>query len=207
MIKNFLLVALCLISSLAWASEPVQWQELSFFRYKPTQFKVSDNQINIISESASSILYRPISENEKARSNLIWSWKVNESNVRPTPLNITSGDDRILGVYVFFTKEPVKEINKSLLGKGNYIAYIWGSSHNLADIIKSKDSKGRFIIVRPHNEKNNIWYNENFDYKKDFQKAFGYTGYPAFIAIAADTDDTKAKTIAFIKKLGFLDRR
>jgi len=195
-----IIIAFCTATQ---AAELPEWQKLNFLRYKPTQFIASDDQIEIVSESASSMLYRPLSDNEKVDNNLSWSWKVNESSVLPTPLDVSPGDDRILGVYIFFTREPVTNIDKALLSKGNYIAYIWGSSHNVDDTIKSKDSRGRFIIVRPHNEKHNIWYNESFDYKKDFQKAFGYEGYPAFIAIAADTDDSNAKTIAFIKDIKF----
>lgn len=204
MIRNFLLIVFTLMFfSVAQAEDFPKWQELNFLRYKSTKFTISDDKIEILSESASSMLYRPLSDNEKNDSNLSWSWKVDASSVLPTPLNITPGDDRILGIYVFFTKEPVTKINNKLLRKGNYIAYIWGSSHNVNDIIKSKDSRGRFMIVRSHNEKNNIWYKESFDYKKDFQKAFGYAGYPAFMAIAADTDDTKARTTAFIKDIIF----
>lgn len=202
-LRTLLVIIVLSFSSLAGASDIAEWQKLNFLRYKPTQFTVSHDQIEIFSESASSMLYRTLSDNESGVNNLRWSWKVDESSVLPTPLDISPGDDRILGIYVFFTKEPVKKLNKALLNKGNYIAYIWGSSNNVNDIIKSKDSRGRFIIVRPHNETHDIWYNESFDYKKDFQKAFGYAGYPAFIGIAADTDDSKEKTVAFIKDINF----
>jgi len=201
--RTLLIVFTLIFCSLAQAAGLPEWKKLNFLRYKPTHFTVSGNQVTILSESASSMLYRPLSDNEKSGSNLGWLWKVDESSVLPTPLNITPGDDRILGIYVFFTKEPVTKINKALLSKGNYIAYIWGSDHKISDTISSKDSRGRFIITRSHNEKKNIWYSESFDYKKYFQKAFGYAGYPAFIGIAADTDDSNAKTIAFIKDIKF----
>jgi hypothetical protein len=203
MASKILLILLCFLSFIAKAYEPPNWKELNFLRYKKAEYTVLDNKIEILSKSASSMIYRQLSDNEKSRNNLAWAWKVDESGVLPTPLNISPGDDRILGVYVFFTKKLTKKTETSLPRNGNYIAYVWGSSHKVGDIIKSKDSKGRYIIVRPHNQKQGIWLSESYDYKNDFQKAFGFTAYPAFIGIAADTDDSEAKTVASIKDIKF----
>jgi len=121
----------------------------------------------------------------------------------PTPLDISPGDDRIVGIYLFFTKRPVAEVTDKMLRNGNYIGYIWGSKHTAEKIIKSSDGKGRFFIIRPYETEHAKWHDEQLNFRKDFLKAFGYKGYPAFIGIAADTDDSNAKTIAFIKDIKF----
>jgi len=48
------------ISHAVRAEEVANWKTLDFLFYKPVEFSVSDNQIDIISESASSLLYRQL---------------------------------------------------------------------------------------------------------------------------------------------------
>ena len=126
-----------LVGTNAYAGQDV-WKELTFLRYKPVGFNVSGDQITIKSESASSLLYRPITETEQAKTRVSWFWRVDASGIKPTPLDVFPGDDRLIGIYIFFSKTPGQhEIIQP--EHGNYIAYIWGSSHTVGEVVNSPD--------------------------------------------------------------------
>lgn len=200
--KLFLTLLGLFIAGNAYAGSEFSWKELTFLRYKPVAFNVSNQQIDIVSESASSLLYRAISEDEQKKPRVGWSWRVDSSGIKPTPLDVFPGDDRLIGIYIFFSKTPGQhDIIQS--EDGNYIAYIWGSSHHVGEVVNSPDKEGRLFIVRSHDERKQAWFDESFDYQKDFEKAFGYKGYPSFIAIGADTDDAKSKTLAAVRNITF----
>ncbi len=186
----------------AYASGDASWKELTFFHYKPVMFEISNQHIDIHSDAASSMLYRVISIDESASQYLHWSWRVDASSVTPTPLDIAPGDDRLVGLYIFFSKTPDTH-DISELKDGNYIAYIWGGSHAVGSVVSSPDKKGRLMIVRAPDEKKKVWHHQSFEYRADFKKLFGYAGYPAFIAMNADTDDTKAATVAAVRNFIF----
>lgn len=199
--KLFFTLLGLLVGTNAYAGQSA-WKELTFLRYKPVGFSVEGNQINIESQSASSLLYRPISEAEQTKPRVNWFWRVDASSIKPTPLDVFPGDDRLIGIYIFFSKTPGQhEIIQP--EDGNYIAYIWGSSHHVGDVVDSPDKEGRLFIVRAHDAHRQTWVSESFDYQKDFEKEFGYKGYPSFIAIGADTDDAKSKTMAAVKNITF----
>lgn len=201
--KLFLTLLGLFIGADAYAADSA-WKELTFLRYKPVGFSVLEKQIDIVSESASSLLYRAVSEEEQKKPRVGWSWRVNSSNVKPTPLDVFPGDDRLIGIYIFFSKTPGQhDVIQS--EDGNYIAYIWGSSHHVGEVVNSPDKEGRLFIVRSHDARKQAWFDESFDYQKDFEKEFGYKGYPSFIAIGADTDDAKAKTVAMVRNIIFSD--
>ncbi len=204
LLNKFIVLLLLLVAGGAYASDASVWKNFTFLRYKPIEFKVSGEQIDINSKAASSMLYRAILVDEQKKPRIKWGWRVDSSDVRATPLDIAHGDDRTIGLYIFFSKIPVVD-EASLSTAGNYIAYIWGSSHKVGEVITSPDKQGRMIIVRPYNEKKQKWFNENMDYQKDFEKAFGYKGYPTLIAISADTDDSSAVTIAAVENIMFSD--
>lgn len=190
-----------LVGANAYAGQDA-WKELTFLRYKPVGFSVAGNQITIDSRSASSLLYRPISETEQTKPLVSWLWRIDASGIKPTPLDIFPGDDRLIGVYIFFSK-TLGQHDIIQPEDGNYIAYIWGSSHQVGEVVNSPDKEGRLFIVRAHDASRHAWVSESFDYQKDFEREFGYKGYPSFIAIGADTDDAKSQTIAAIKDITF----
>ncbi|MEQ1789121.1 MAG: DUF3047 domain-containing protein [Rickettsiales bacterium] len=204
MLKKLFVLSLLLLAGSAYAGDASVWKDFTFPRYKPIEFKVSGEQIDINSKAASSMLYRAISVEEQKKPRIKWAWLVESSDVKATPLDIAHGDDRTIGVYIFFSKTPVVG-EASLSTAGNYIAYIWGSSHKVGEVITSPDKQGRMIIVRAYKEKKQKWFSETMDYKKDFEKAFAYKGYPSFVAISADTDDSNATTIAAVKNIVFSD--
>lgn len=202
LLKKRFFLSILLLAGSAYAGDASAWKDFTFLRYKPIEFKVSGEKIDINSKAASSMLYRAISVEEQKKPRIKWAWRVESSNVKATLLDIAHGDDRTIGVYIFFSKTPVVG-EASLSTAGNYIAYIWGSSHKVGEAITRPDKQGRMIIVRPYNEKKQKWFYETMDYKKDFEKAFGYKGYPSFVAISADTDDSNATTIAKVKNITF----
>jgi hypothetical protein len=204
LLNKIFILSLLLVAGSAYAGDASAWKDFTFLRYEPIEFKVSGEQIDINSKAASSMLYRAISVEEQKKSRIKWAWLVESSDVKATRLDIAHGDDRTIGVYIFFSKTPVVG-ESSLSTAGNYIAYIWGSSHKVGEVITSPDKQGRMIIVRAYKEKKQKWFSETMDYKKDFEKAFGYKGYPTLIAISADTDDSNATTIAKVKNIVFSD--
>jgi len=204
LLKKLFVLSLLLLAGSAYAGDASVWKDFTFPRYKPIEFKVSGEQIDINSKAASSMLYRAISVEEQKKPRIKWAWLVDSSDVKATLLDVSHGDDRTIGLYIFFSKTPVVG-EASLSTAGNYIAYIWGSSHKVGQVITSPDKQGRMIIVRAYNEKKQKWFNETMDYQKDFEKAFGYKGYPTLIAISADTDDSNSTTIASVKNILFSD--
>ena len=119
-------------ASLAFATPAVAsgasaWESFEFMRYKPVEYSGDDVRIDLRSESASSLYYRKLSLAEREAETLNWSWKIEQSNVAPTPMDLKKGDDRLLGLYVFFTNKPYR--GNSIPRDGKFLSYVWGSSH------------------------------------------------------------------------------
>jgi hypothetical protein len=114
----------------------------------------------------------------------------------------SNGDDRLLGIYVFFTREDEGD-DADLDGNGNYLAYVWGGKTKVGSVFASADKKGKTIVIRAHSAAQKIWAKAEASYISDFRREFGYNGYPAFVAISADSDDSHGQTIAAIKNIEF----
>lgn len=192
------------LAAAAVAATPGAWEKLTFLRYKAVTFRVTGPSVAVDSRDASSLLYRPIAEADRSKKFLRWSWRVEASSVTPTRLDVAPGDDRMLGMYVFFTKKPMAA-EADLPTDGNYLAYVWGSVHPVGTVLNSPDGRGKIKVIRAPEAPQKTWLQQTVPYQHDFAAAFGYTGYPAFIAIASDSDDTDATTIAAVKNLIFTD--
>ena len=185
----------------AVASEASAWEAFEFMRYNPVEYSGDDARIDLLSESASSLYYRKLSLAEREAETLNWSWKIEQSNVAPTPMDLKKGDDRLLGLYVFFTNKPYS--GNSIPRDGKFLSYVWGSSHPEGSLVENHNKQGKFIVTRKHNAPRDTWYAQTKSFKADFKKAFGFDAHPAFIAVIADTDDTKATTKASLKAISF----
>lgn len=197
-------LALCCIATPATAARLGEWEKLTFLRYNAVKFTVDGPIVTLDSRDASSLLYRPITEVDRTKKYLHWSWQVEATTVTPTRLDIAPGDDRMLGVYVFFTKKPMAA-DASLPSDGNYLAYVWGGNHPIGSVIASPDGRGKMKVIRAPNAPQKTWLPQAVSYQRDFQAAFGYMGYPAFIAIAGDSDDTHGATRAMVKDIRFTE--
>ena len=185
----------------AYASGAGAWDTFEFRSYDPIEYSGDDERMDIRSEEASSLYYRQLSTAEREAEMLEWSWKVDQSNVTPTRMDVKKGDDRLLALYVFFTEKPYS--GSSIPRNGKFLAYVWGSSHAEGDIVDIHNERGKFVVLREHATPHGTWYKEAQPFKSDFKKAFGFDAHPAFIAVIADTDDTGALTKASIQSIRF----
>ena len=122
-----------------------------------------------------------------------------------------SGDDFAARVYVFFDV-PTRQLSfgqrmtlslaRRLTGENlpaAAICYVWDNHHAPGTIAPNPFyAPVRTVVIESGNGKTGQWVGESRDLAADFRKAFGREAPPLTgIAIAADTDNTRAQANAW----------
>lgn len=199
------------------ASLPGSWRRLDVPGKKMAEFRVLESgAVEVRSDGAVGFLVRPVDSVEQVRSTLRWRWKVEETGPL-TDLARQGGDDRPLAVHVWFPKDPdeigfwdsLKRTAADLMGyplPGKVLTYVWGGQQERGAKFANPylDGDGAIIVLRPGSSEPRRWYEEDIDFRADFQMAFGYAPpAPSFVAVSADSDDLGGRTAGRIVGLEF----
>jgi hypothetical protein len=195
------------------------WKIYSFSERDKTQFRGMENgDIQVTARKSAGFLYREIPDDDRNKQNLSWRWKVEESSIGPTKLNVKGGDDRPLAVHVLFP-DPPEEVNiftriadaavaafVHMPISGKSITYVWGGIGERGDMLPNPYSgpDGVLFLLRPGESQIGTWVPEEVNVAADFERAFGTTAtLPSHIVVSADADDTKGHSIGMIGDIRF----
>ncbi|SCA57618.1 conserved exported hypothetical protein [Candidatus Terasakiella magnetica] len=215
-----------LIISPAWGQEKPEdpilaergWHVLSFDYKKPNVFRAhEDGSIEISTNDSVSVLYKSLDVDLAKTPVLSWQWKVDQT-VPVTDLSVKGKDDRAVALYISFPfdyeragfwERFIRAIVVAFKGEdtpGRVLTYVWGGAYEAGTVIESPylKSAGGMTILRKATEPTGIWYRDQINIAKDYERIFDQpANQPYQIAISADTDDTKVTSRAFVKDIRF----
>jgi hypothetical protein len=192
---------------------PPGWQRYTMSRHKPPAAVTVETQdgrsvVHIDADrSAGAIVDR---FRAAPSATLRWRWKIDHT-VAEGDLTRRSGDDFAARVYVFFDV-PTRQLSfgqrmtlslaRRLTGENlpaAAICYVWDNHHAPGTIAPNPFyAPVRTVVIESGNGKASQWVGESRDLAADFRKAFGREPPPITgIAIAADTDNTRARANAW----------
>lgn len=196
------------------------WRVLKFEDVPKAEFAALDeNAISVTADSGFALLLRPTAGPEEKAQKLSWTWKV-DAPVPATDLSTDKKDDRSLAVHVWFEKVPgttyffaslKRSLAESFLGlpaDGKILTYVWGGNSPKGTIIDNPHFKGesKMIVLRPaKGSPIKKWVMENVNLTEDYKRAFGHAPRGVkFIAISADSDDTRVNSMGAVRDMRFL---
>lgn len=195
------------------------WEELVFDRKQANHFIARDDGvIEVVSESSVSLLKMPLAVDIETQQTLRWRWCVIDA-APATELAIKGADDRSLAIYVafpFIAEEATaferidRKIVEATVGKdapGRVLMYVWGGDEDRGTIVDSPyfGDFGMMKILRATDTPSGQWFTENVDIAEDYRRSFGKPPPdPLYIAISADTDDTKSTANGAVMGLEFI---
>lgn len=202
------------------------WQEVTFDDLAENHFSAlssGDRAIEIQSRNSVSVAFLPFQSGEINLTKtpyLSFSWQ-REGKAVNTDLTKKGGDDRIVSIYVAFPYQSehastferlTRTFVESRKGKdapGRVLSYLWGGGPPGDPVGKwyknpYTGSAGKMQILQHPGDGENIWFDHRLNIEKDFTAQFGYAPpAPSYIAVTADSDDTKASFTARVKGLIF----
>ena len=192
------------------------WQELTLPGKSANRYVLADGGvIRVASSDSASFLYRPLTDDERREPILNWRWKVDASGPA-TDLSRAGADDRPLAVHVWFRDRAdeglwtrLRRATLTTLGypvPGHVLTYVWGGTEAAGTVLANPylDGTGVLIVLRPGSTALGTWYRERVDIAADYRRAFGVSPRdPAFVAISADSDDTKSRSAGTVADLAF----
>lgn len=203
------------------------WQEITFdglnanhFTLAQTADELAGQTVRLRSENSVSVAYFPFETAEIDLDKtpiLRFEWR-RFGDAVSTDLSKKGGDDRILSIYFAFAYDPkhasLKEkLSRPLLeatkGKdtpARLITYLWGGKPDTDDWFENPyTGKAGYskILSRP-SQPEGVWLSHSVNLRDDFKALFGYAPSPLlYVAISADTDDSKATLMAEIRGISF----
>jgi hypothetical protein len=186
------------------------WRDLVFRKYAATQYRAKGGGLAVVAKQSSSMLYRPLADEGLSPSRARWIWRVDEG-VGATDLTKKGGDDSALALYFIFAEEKLaaklagkKPSMLRMLGARSTttLVYIFGGAK--AGPFKSPYVSGRSwsMVLRPAMSARETWFDESVDLAADHARAFGKAPERLIaIAVSSDSDDTKARNVAFLRDL------
>ncbi len=173
-----------------------------------------DGVLTVIADRSWGVRYRRL-EAEPPRV-ITWAWRVDTLD-QLTPARDPTHDSRPLAVHLGFDEDPARAIWWD--GLRRYIAvmlglpawakvltYSWGGLGPLDELFVNPyfPASGYVRILRPADEPRGVWRLERVDWRRDFERAFGYPAPPlAYVALSADMDATGGHSRAAIRDLRF----
>ncbi len=181
------------------------WEMLKFDGIAPSMFTGTPNgEIEVRSDSGSSILYRLVADDPLQVSTLSWSWQVVDG-LPATDLRRTDGDDRVLAVHVVFAEDDFMSRLKGAFhpfARGRVITYVWGDDEKAEFPHPHLPDQGFMIIRKTSEYPMGKWFTETIDLEADYKRAFGKALPPvAYVAISGDADDLNAMCFGMIKDI------
>ncbi len=171
---------------------PARWETLRFKGIPETSFRLTDEgAMEVLADKSASVLYLKIADDPVPAHRLQWQWQVIDA-LPATDLAKTSGDDRILSIYVAFSDNSMMSRIKAMvspLTAGNVLNYVWGGAQLLDIAHPYFPNTGRLIVRRKADTPTGAWLDESVDLEADYQRAFG-TPSPGvlYIAVSGDAD-------------------
>lgn len=208
------------------------WDEISFDDKGENQFSManadavsaatplSQHHIQLVSKNSVSVAFYPFSKNQINLSSspyLNFSWQYSGDKI-DTDVSKKGGDDRILSVYAAFAYQPEhasfkerlsRPIVEGLHGKdapGRLINYLWASKPRSNVWIENPytGEAGYMKIISNLRVPQGQWVSQKVNILQDFVELYGFEPEQLlYIAIAADTDDTKSSIISEVKDISF----
>ncbi|WP_439562192.1 DUF3047 domain-containing protein [Roseinatronobacter sp.] len=181
------------------------WDHLTFRRLSPNRFELSPNRLSVISDGASSILYRILPDNLRGRTTARWTWQV-EASAPPSDLSQIGNDDRNLGV--FFVSMPADQaarvregtsISRLLRNRAvNVLMYTWGGNQAPGTVVPSPHAPDRLrnlITRRPETGR----FSENVDLARDFPRVFNQPlEQLVAVAVSSNSENTPTRVVAHV---------
>ena len=200
--------------------ERAGWNVLAFPGKAETRFVGRpDGVIEVTAENSVALLYHGATPAQARKRYLSWRWRVDQT-MPPTDLSLKGYDDRPLAVHVWFPYEPDRlgwwqRLTRATIAPivgvpvfGRVLIYVWGGTGVRGDTLVNPYTgpDGVMFILRPGNAPTGRWFDEKVDIAADFERAFDYPApAPTFIAVSADADDTKSRSVALIADITFID--
>ena len=184
------------------------WDHLTFRRLAPNRFELRQNTLTVISDGASSILYRILPPDLRTQTTASWTWEV-ESSAPPSDLSQIGNDDRNLGV--FFVSMPEQDadgvregssISRLLRNRSaRVLMYTWGGNQPPGTVVPSPHAPDRLrnlITRRPETGR----FSEMVDLTRDFPRVFN-TPLERLVAVAvsSNSENTPTRVVAHVRNL------
>lgn len=183
------------------------WTAVKFPFISAAKFTGSpDGALNIATDSAAGMLWRPFDEPMRAPRAAKWRWRVDEG-VAATDLTKRGADDRAVSIYFVFNQRPGAQAGPmDTLASPDVttVVYVFGGDRPRGSLLNSPHMKdrGKFIVLRPATTQKRVWHEETVELAADYTRAFG-RAMPALIgiAISSDSDDTGARNRVTLQDL------
>ena len=220
-------VSVICFASLDSQMKQAGWQEITFDRLDANHFTLvrpADNlagqEVRLDSENSVSVAYFPFDKgavNLARTPYLEFEWK-RYGDAVSTDLSKKGGDDRILSVYLAFAYQPERASLKEKLARpfveasqgkdapARLLSYLWGGRPATDDWFENPYTgrAGYMKILSRPDEAEGVWLSHKVNVLDDFEDRFGYPPPPLlYIAVSADTDDTKSSLTAHLRALRF----
>jgi len=207
------------------------WQEIEFDDKQPNHFSLvlgdnalspslSEQHIKLVSNNSVSVAYYPFKSQPvhlDATPYLNFSWQYSGDKM-DTDISKKGGDDRQLSVYIAFAYQPKQASFKERLSRpliegihgkdtpGRVISYLWAGQPQANQWIENPyTGKAGFMkIISDLSAPQKQWIDHKVNVRQDFEQLFGFApGKLLYIAISADTDDTRSQLTAEVKNIHF----
>ncbi|MGA0394666.1 MAG: DUF3047 domain-containing protein [Rhodospirillales bacterium] len=187
------------------------WKRLDMPRQPATQFEFTkSDELKVTADQSVAFFFRELSPDDQKKTALHWRWRV-EKSFPATNLSKKSTDDRPLAVHIWFGDSKFPSFFNSLGSlfgaprNGRMITYVFGGNHPPGTIIQNPYfDQGVLIVLQGPRAELNRWYLEKRNIEADYRKSFPTAPkmlLPRYIVVSADTDGTKAKSVARISNL------
>ena len=201
------------------SAENHAWKDIEFPGITPSKFvHAADEHIDIISEKSSSMLYRAVRNDERARIFLGWNWRVDTA---PPATDLTQREsDRAIAIHLCFKGKPSMVLFRWMeqifhpgierfLQDHRCLTYVWGGKMYSGATFPDPylKERGMVIVLRGVETPTGEWFQEKINYAKDYQAAFNKLAPKlSFLAISADSDATQSRAVSSISKIKFTEK-
>lgn len=185
------------------------WERLDFRGRTPAQFAGNGaGALQIVAESAVSVLYKTLPRPFADAAGASWRWRV-DAGVPATDLSDRNVDDRSVALYFLFADDPatLDDPPTSLTGamrRGRALIYVWGGDAARGTAIRSPQmfGRGQLVVLRDATTPTGAWQSETVDLRGDFRKVFGREPGPLMaLAVSSDSDNSETRTEAVLSDL------
>lgn len=194
------------------AASPVQfdanWDHLTFRRLAPNSFQLLPDRLTVVSDGASSILYRILPQTQRGFTTARWTWEV-ETSVPPSDLSQLGNDDRNLGM--FFVSMPADQAARVREGSSissllrnravKVLMYTWGGNQPPGTVVPSPHAPDRLrnLITRRAEPGR---FTESVDLRQDFPRVFGQPlEQLVAVAVSSNSENSSVRVLGHISGL------
>ena len=177
----------------------------------PNRFGLGrDGAIEVRTAASNALIYRRVPDDLRFPRRFRWRWRVDQTTP-PTNILVKGGDDRPVSVYLGFEAPPGKrgffdrvkdalaELVVGVPVSGYALTYTWGGTSPIGTVFNNPHLRDDSYVFVRRNAQSPLmrWLSEEIDIAADFRAAFGIAPTALrFIAIAADSEDTGARSLA-----------